>query len=398
MAKMNVLKAVILLLTITMLGGCSGKSANDYYKDGKEYFNIGNYEEAANNYEKAIKIKSDKAEYYIDYGMTLIKLGKYKEAIKTFNKAILKKDNLIVRENNKLALRGKGIAYYYTNQYKKAVQYFDKALKINELTDMNMDILYYKGSALEKSGQNDKAIQTYTKIIKANPSNAANYINRALVYSKMEEYEKSLADYDKAISKDKDNYDYYFGKYSLLSSLGMEDEANKVLTNASKIKVETEEDKFNLAKIHYYMGDSKAAIQELKEASSNGFAEANYFLGVIYEESEDYDSAVSNYELFLKDEKTTKSANVYNQIGVSLLKLGKYQEALEYVQIGLKLNDVTYQQPLKRNEIVLNEKLGNFEDAYKLVKEYIKRYPDDKEATTEYEFLKTRLPEVSGKK
>ena len=261
-----------------------------------------------------------------------------------------------------------------------------------------MDILYYKGSAEEKSGQYDEAIKTYTKIIKEDPSNAVNYINRAFVYSKMEVYDKSLADYDKAISKDKDNYNYYFGKYSLLSSLGKEEEAIKVLNKATKIKVKTEKDKFNLAKIHYYMGDDKGAINELKEASSNGFSEAYFFLGEIYEEREDYDSAVYNYELYIKDEKITKPAIVYNKIGNSLIKLGRYQEALDYVQTGLKINDVTLQQPLKRNEIVLNEKLGNFKEAYKLMKEYLKLYPDDEEAITEYEFLKTRLPEVSSLK
>ena len=119
MKKMNVLRAVILLLTITTLGGCSGKSASDYYKDGKKYFDSGNYKEAANNYEKAIKIKSDKAEYYIDYAMSLIKLGKYEEANKNFNKAILKKDNLIVRQNNKLAYEEKELLIFILSNMRK---------------------------------------------------------------------------------------------------------------------------------------------------------------------------------------------------------------------------------------------------------------------------------------
>ena len=61
---------------------------------------------------------------------------------------IMDKKRPIVQANNKRALRGKGIAYVNTHNYLEAINHFDEALSISELSDLNMDILYYKGYVL----------------------------------------------------------------------------------------------------------------------------------------------------------------------------------------------------------------------------------------------------------
>jgi tetratricopeptide (TPR) repeat protein len=398
MIKSYVRGAVILLLSITMLSGCGRKSAGDYYREGIKYIEDGSYEEAEQALVKAIEIKSDKAEYYIDYGMTLIMLKEYDKAIQNFNQAILDKKNLIVNENNKKAYRGKGIAYYYSHEYIKSIESFDKALLLEELPELNVDILYYKGSALERSGQYDEAITTYTSILNEKAADAQTYNKRGFAYRMTGDFEKSLADYEKAISLDADHYDYYFNKYFLLLEADKLEEANLVLDEAAKIKIDTEEDKFNLAKVHYYMEDYESAISELNEAFSNGFSEAYYYLGEIYAKRQEYDSAVYNYEMYMKEETALDSAMVYNQIAVCLLNLKRHQEALSYIQQGLAFNDTSMQQQLKRNEIVAYENLGNYDEAYIRMTEYLKTYSDDEEAVEEYEFIKTRVSDVSTKK
>jgi tetratricopeptide (TPR) repeat protein len=389
---------VILLLVGTLLGGCSGKSANDYYKEGIKYFKSSEYEKASENLAKALEMNSERAEYFVDYGMSLIMLGKYDLAIQNFDRAILDKDNAIVKRNNKTALRGKGIAFFKSHNYTEAINQFDKALEINELSDLNMDILYYKGNAEQNAGLYKEALETYNSILDKKNSDATVYSCRALVYSKLGEYDKSLADYDKAIDLDKDNYDYYFGKYALMIEKNDIEGAALVLELASNIKVETQEDKFNLAKIHFFMGEYDTAIAELSDAFRNGFSESYYYLGQIYEKEEDYESAVNNYSLFIEDETQVKPAIVYNKIAICLIKLKKYEDALSYIQAGIQLNDINTNQALLSNEIVVYENIGKFEKAYSLMKDYLKVYPDDEEAIKENEFLKTRLAEVSTKK
>lgn len=395
MKRFRIQAIVIPLLAMVLFGGCGGKSSGAYYKDGLKYFDEGNYKEAGISFAQAIEKNSERAEYYIDYGMALIMLGKSKEALVNFDRAILDKDNAIVNRNNKLAYRGKGIAYLKSHQYTNAVEQFDKALKVDELSDLNMDILYYKGSAQESAGLYKEAAATYTNILSGNPKDSAIYNSRAFAYRKMGDYEKSLADYDKAISIDKTNYDYYFGKYFLLLESKDAKGAAEALDAAAAIPVKTQEDKFNLAKIHYYKEDYDTAVKEFGEAFKNGFTAAYYYLGGIYEKKGDYKSAADNYQLFIDDQTTEKTASVYNQIGMCLIKQGQYEKALSYIKTGLEYKDNFLNRSLKQNEIVAYENLGKYEDAYRLMSEYISLYPEDEKAADEYEYIKTRLPEVS---
>ncbi len=394
--KKNLLKGALVFTMVILLSGCSGNSANKFYKEGLKYIDNGNYKEAASYFSKAIALKEDRAEYYIDYGMTLIMLNENKEAILNFDKAILDKENIIVNKNNKLAYRGKGIAYFKLFQYKEAIEQFDKALSLNELSNLDEDILYYKGSAEEKSGLYEDAIKTYTVLIENSPSDDTAYNSRGYAYGKLHEFDKGLADYDKAISLKKNNYNHYLGKYFLLTEADKKEEAHAILKEAASIKGETEEDKFNLAKVHYYMEEYDLAINEFSKAFEGGFEESYYYLGNIYEKREDYKEAVVNYQKYIEAEDISKTALVYNQIGACLLKLGRYSEALTYIQTGLEYRDKNLEQPLKRNEIAAYEKTGDFATAYHLMTDYINLYPEDKEALKEYEFLKTRLPEASN--
>ncbi len=398
MKKAGLKSAAILMLTITLLGGCSVTSAGRYYNEGLEYFNSGNYNKAEASFSKALKLNGDRADYYIDYAMTLTQLGKYDEAIQYFDRVILDKDNSIVNKNNKAAYRGKGIAYFKSHDYVNAIGQFDKALAIDELSDLNMDILYYKGNSQAKAGLFEKAAETYTALLDGNPSDGDTYNSRAYVYRMLGDYEKSLADYERAIKLDNSNYEYYFGKYFLMTETGDTEGAASVLEMASNIKGTTQEDNFNLAELHYYMGNYDNSIVEFSEAFKNGFAKAYFFLGSIYEKEEDYKTAVYNYNMYISEETNIISAAVYNQLAFCLIKMENYEAALSNIQTGLKYNDIAFNQTLKRNEIVTYEKLGDFEEAYTIMTEYLGQYPEDADALAENEFIKTRLPGVSSVK
>ena len=42
-------------------------------------------------------------------------------------------------------------------------------------------------------------------------------------------------------------------------------------------------------------------------------------------------------------------------------------------------------------QVILYEKTGNYKDALKCAREYVKTYPDDKEMKKEVRFIKTRI-------
>ena len=364
------LVSVALMLAVT---GCSGKkSASDYYKEGMKQYKEQKYEEASESLKEAVTKNPNKAEYYIDYGMTLIQCGDYEEALIQFDKAILDKDNKIVRENNKMAFRGKGIAYYESAEYESAINQFEKALKITERSDLDIDILFYLGDAQTKILDREGAIATYTKIIekKANQSDA--FYKRAILKGQLGQLEDSVADFDKAISFDKDNYEYYFGKYAILLQQGDSAGAAEVLKSALAIKTESKEDYYNVAIVHFYQGNNDTAKEEFATAIENGFTGAYFYLGEIAMLEKEYETAVANYEQYIQNTLNLKSAVVYNQLGEAYLQLENYDEALKAFEEGIKLNDSAIMQPLKYNEIIALEHQGEFDVAYKKAKKYIK--------------------------
>lgn len=385
--KRKLLSIGLLLVMITVLTGCS--SAGSYDQEGKRSFKDGDFEKAAQSFAAAISANPNRADYYIDYGMALIALGKYEDALVQFDLAYVDKDMLIIRENNKRVLRGKGIAYYRMLQYDKAIEEFQAALKIEELTDLDMDILYYMADSLYRTGSYEEAAQSYTAIISKDKKTAFAYGNRARCYQRLGEYEKSSADYDSAIALEPKNYEYYFGKYYLLSE-NKDNAAAEVLEVAESIQAETSEDQYNLAKLHYFKGDYETALSELSDGYANGFLEAYYYIGEIYRLQKDYTKAIYYYQKYIDSNQVT-SPNVFNQIAICMLKTGQDKDALEYLKQGLTYNNIATMQVLKKNEIIACEKLGNYGDAKKKLEDYLKFYPEDSIALREAVFIDSRV-------
>lgn len=390
MNKLRRLKGFLglFLIMIFILTGCS--EAGGYYRSGKNYFANGNYEEAAKYFTLAIEENPNRAEYYIDYGMALIGLSRYDEAVKEFDRIIMDKKIDLVLGNNKRALRGKGIAYLNMLNYKEAINHFDDALSISVLSDLNMDILYYKGKALMYSGAYKEATETYTEIINQYGEEAHILANRAYTYQKTGEYDKGLEDYDKAIALEANNYEHYFRKYYLLRDMGRDTEAKEVLGQAAQIEVKTKADKFSLAKIHFHQELFDQAFPELSESFANGFIDAYFYIGEIYTNRKDYSTAKYYYEKYI-EEGGTNTPEVYNQLVSCLIKLGEYEQALPYLETGLGYADNDIMRVLLKNEIIVYEKLGDFEKALDKIESYVSAYPNDEDARREKTFVYSRL-------
>ena len=88
---------------------------------------------------------------------------------------------------------------FINGNYEKAIKQFKRALRIDELSSLDLDILFYMADSFIMIGNYDKALEAYTKILDYK-ENALVYSHRADCYKSKGEYNKSLADYDNAIS------------------------------------------------------------------------------------------------------------------------------------------------------------------------------------------------------
>ncbi|KHK02310.1 LysM peptidoglycan-binding domain-containing protein [Desulfovibrio sp. TomC] len=103
----------------------------------------------------------------------------------------------------------KGIEFGKQNKFQKAVESFDKAIK---LAPNRADFFASRGHAHYYLAQYNKAIDDYTKAIEKNPNFALAYSMRGLSRARSDHYPQAIEDFNKAISLGPTEADYYKGR------------------------------------------------------------------------------------------------------------------------------------------------------------------------------------------
>jgi tetratricopeptide (TPR) repeat protein len=118
------------------------------------------------------------------------------DAVEFFSKAL--------KENDKdtFALNSRGWAYYLLGKPEKAIEDFDKFLKLTPAgvatrsgVPDRWEGLVNRGLVLAEQGEFEKAIKDLNEVIEGRQSSIA-YVNRGYCYELMGDYRKALADYD----------------------------------------------------------------------------------------------------------------------------------------------------------------------------------------------------------
>ncbi|MEG2336691.1 MAG: tetratricopeptide repeat protein, partial [Bacteroidales bacterium] len=182
-------------------------NAQAVYWKGEALYRLGNFEQAAVNYEKFVYLSqtiecpdSPKGEYSFAY--TLFQQKKYKEALVHFQ-------NFLQQDTTQLPLQvwqdakvRAGDAAFMLKEYQKAIQYYDLAL---QMKNEPLDYVYYqKALALGALGLYDEKIKLLRSFETAYPnsSHIASVINEmALTYLIMENNENAMRYYDLLANK-----------------------------------------------------------------------------------------------------------------------------------------------------------------------------------------------------
>ena len=113
------------------------------------------------------------------------------------NAELYKEDFVKLNLNLAEMYHERGIVYFELDEYKLAIQDFDKAIKLNP---NNADAYDCRGSSYFNLKQYRQAIKDYDKVIEINPNDADIYDLRGICYEKLGETAKAQADFDKAKS------------------------------------------------------------------------------------------------------------------------------------------------------------------------------------------------------
>ena len=181
-------------LAYDYLGDFEHEKSN-YDKAGEQY------EHAIINYEKAIQLNPNNADYYYNRGNTYFKLGRYKgyaeSWLRPYENAILDYSKVVqFNPKDADAYNNRGVAYNNLRQYEQAIQDFDKVIQL----DPNYAMAYNnRGFAYGNLDQYEQAIKDFDKAIQLNPNYSDSYRNRALNYMLLGNFKQAIQDLDKAI-------------------------------------------------------------------------------------------------------------------------------------------------------------------------------------------------------
>ena len=211
--------------------------------------NLGKYEEAIAEYDKALELKPDHADALINKGVALGRLGQYQEAIQWIDKA------LEIKPNNAAALNNKGVALERLGRLGEAVVCFYETLNI----DLNSTSAY------------ESAIRCLDKILDNWPTSPTGWSEKAYLLSYYGKKNKeALHLVEKALEIDPNHREALQTKADILYNLKKYDEAilfyNKIIEELSPNDAHS---LYNRACCNIITGNIDKGLDDLKRALDN---------------------------------------------------------------------------------------------------------------------------------
>ena len=164
-----------------------------FFNLASSYFHLDKYEQASENYGKAIENKPQDAKAYNNRAVTYGALQEYERAIQDLDVAIQ------LEPNNETLYVNLGNAKGELGQHSEAIKDYSKALEINPQFE---PAYFNRGNQYRRTKQYTLAIQDYDKAIQINPEFESAYINRGNCYYDLGDFLHAIEDYDKAIDLD----------------------------------------------------------------------------------------------------------------------------------------------------------------------------------------------------
>jgi len=167
----------VLFLIIPAVTACE-TSVEDFIKQGLALADEGRYDEAIQEFNKAIEIDSKYPSGYFYRGNTYADKGDPENANSYYNR---------------------GICYSEKRDFDKAIADYTRTIEI----DPNYAFAYYnRGLAYGRKGEHERTIADCTKAIEIEPDHTKSYSVRGIAYSYIGEFSNAINDFKKLIELD----------------------------------------------------------------------------------------------------------------------------------------------------------------------------------------------------
>jgi tetratricopeptide (TPR) repeat protein len=142
--------------------------------------------------------------------------------------------DLALKLDPKLSKAWIGRAYVHEGmkQYTAAVADFDKAIALDP---KDVETMGARAKLLDTTGKHKEAVEGFTQVIAVNPDLYWPYIQRAVAFTELKEFQKALADYDVLLKRAPQDADYYEFRSQVYKAMGDKKSEAADLATAKKL-------------------------------------------------------------------------------------------------------------------------------------------------------------------
>lgn len=353
----------------------------DFYTNrGMAYYESGDVAAALEDLNKAITLETYTPEAYVNRGTVYLGNGDYEKALKDFYKAIDQKDHFYQELGLYYAYLNLGALLNEVHRYDEALAVFEKAEK-----EHAEDPALYNAMGLlyRNTGALDKSIEAYNKALDLNQYYAYAYGNRAASFVLKGERAIALSDINTAIDLDK----YVPQFYALKARIHLADKDYDMVekTVSAGLAIWAPYGELYMIRGNMYMAQEAytKALMQYGQAVQFGSTEGLLGQAIGYRMIEDYDSALTVVEKYLKEQPENLQA--LTEKGLNLKMKGSYEAAIEVFEQALTISEEAVEA--KFYMATAYEGLADYDKAKALLKEIIEDNPNHDKAKEELAFL-----------
>lgn len=400
--------------TAYLLVGQRQKAIDAYKKaikikpdDSVSYYNIGSiyqiqnkHTQAADYFKKAYNLEN-KENYLVSLALSELKAGHIENATKhykalallhpekdsfqynlascyelskNYEQAIIIMKQLLSRNPKSVSMAQKLAGLYIEiRQFRQAKDLYDSIILKSAPSS---EILYQYAILSTQLYDTGTAEKIFKKVIKMDPENANAHKDLGVIYLNQRLFDYAQDEFDTALKLAPDNFDIVFEYANYLYAISQYEKADEYYTKALELKDDVVAKA--LSAINKLEINQLDEGRELIESALNDQPEHEYiqFLaGRIYYSMKDYENAKT---YFIKSLEQNPDKETKNLLALTYYELGEYEKALNI--FNALLDVVKKNISLMLSKAKCYEKMGNTDEALKVLDELTDIFPECEEA------------------
>ena len=192
-----------------------------------------------------------------------------------------------------------GLSAHRASKLDLAIEYYTRCIDYGDVTQKHLARAFNnRGFAYYEKGEYDRAIADYDRAIQLTPDYAYAFSNRGNVYDHKGEYDRAIADYDQVIRLKPDHALSFYNRGIAYRLKGEYEQAIRDYDRAIELKPDYANAFVNRGIAYRLKGEYNRAIRDYDQAIRLNPDSANAFnsRGNAYDDKGEYDRAIADYD------------------------------------------------------------------------------------------------------